>query len=153
MEKFLNSRSTTPTSKSSSATLLTQESSSTPTPLPNSEFKIPALRSPVKLCLVVDLEGDSTEARNTKRKPIRKSPAWEHFTVAEKGDPNDPRGVCNYCGKDFARRMSTYGTSTMLKHLKICNKNPFWIQDPKQKLLSFSTKNDTSGGGNLLAIA
>ena len=98
IEKFICSRSTTPTSKSSSATPLTQESSSTPTPLPNSEFKIPAPRSLAKLCLVVDLEGDSTEARSTKRKPITNSPAWEHFTVAEKGDPNDPRGVCNYCG-------------------------------------------------------
>ena len=40
----------------------------------------------------------------------------------------------------------------MLKHLKRCNKNLFRIQNSKQKLLSFSTKNDTSGGGNLLAI-
>ena len=101
LEKFLNSRSTTPTSKSS-ATALTQESSSAPTPLPNS--------------------GDNTEARNSKRKPIRKSPAWEHFTLAEKGDPNDPSGVCNYCGQDFACRTSTCRTSTMLKHLKRCTK-------------------------------
>ena len=36
----------------------------------------------------------------------------------------------------------------MLKYLKRCNKNPFRIQDPKQKLLSFSTKNNASGGGN-----
>ena len=103
---------------------------------------------------MVDLDEEDTEVKTRKRKPNKTSEIWDHFTVDEKSDLNDPRALCNYCGKDYACSTKTCGTSSMWVHLKKqCKKYPFRVEDKKQKLLSFSIKSETgSESSNLLAI-
>ena len=53
-----------------------------------------------------------------KRKPIRKSDIWEHFTKVKVSDGGESRATCNYCGKDYASDSKRVGTSSMWGHLK-----------------------------------
>ena len=134
MEKYIFSPRA---STQSSATPNAQKSIDlNPNPKFTSEFKVPTPRSHLKQ--FIDLEGDNTGGTSSKRKPIRKSPAWEHFKLAE-DDPKNPNSICNYCRQSFACSTEKYGTSTMLKHLNRCRKNPFRVQDKKTKIAKFSS--------------
>ena len=88
-----------------------------------------------------------------KRKPLRTaSDVWNHFTKVENSDPNDPRCICNYCGKDYACDTKRCGTTTLRNHLtNQCKKYPGRVDDKRQKILVFGNQNE-SGGSNLLAI-
>ena len=104
--------------------------------------------------IALDEEEEDTKVKTRKKKHSKTFEIWDHFIVDERSDPNDPRTVCNYFGKDYACSTKTCGTSSMWVHLKKqCNKYPFRVEDKKQKLLSFSIKTETeSESNNLLAI-
>ena len=68
--------------------------------------------------IALDEEEEDTEVKKSKRKSSKTSEIWDHFTVDNGSDPNDPRAVCNYCGKDYACSTKTCGTSTMWVHIK-----------------------------------
>lgn len=96
------------------------------------------LKSPKK-------EGDDKH----KRKPVRTSDIWAHFTKVIGGNPKNPRCKCNYCGADYSC-LTANGTSSLWSHFKSCKKNPERAVDKQQKILSF--KKETDGGRNLLAV-
>ena len=92
----------------------------------------------------LDEEEEDAEDKTRKRKPSKTSEIWDHFTMDERNDPNDPKVVCNYCEKDYACNTKTCETSSIWVHLKKqCNKYLFRVEDKRQKLLSFSIKNET----------
>ena len=48
-----------------------------------------------------------------------RSPVWDHFTISVS---DDKRAVCNHCSVSFSRGgkdMKTFGTSNMIKHLRL----------------------------------
>ncbi|XP_024032218.1 zinc finger BED domain-containing protein DAYSLEEPER-like [Morus notabilis] len=148
MDKFLSSydnytlTSGTVASSSRSPNRTTNES-----PVSDVVFKTLAPRSPKKD--VIDLEYEN-EGTSGKKKPVRKSEVWDHFTIKKGRNPGDERGGCNYCEKDYACSSRTHGTSSMLVHLRKCKKNPFRVEDKKQKLLSFGASSESGSG--MLAI-
>lgn len=73
--------------------------------------------------------GAATEV--SEEKPSRKrSKVWKDF------DRVKDRAVCKYCGKDYAAKSSTHGTTNLRKHLKKCTKNPNRVVDKKQKTIA-----------------
>ncbi|XP_052187723.1 zinc finger BED domain-containing protein RICESLEEPER 3-like [Diospyros lotus] len=90
-----------------------------------------------------------------KSKPRQQSKVWEHFTKNE-DDYSEPRAVCNYCGKDYASDTRRNGTSTLSNHINNqCKKNPYKLEDKKQKILHYLKKSDSEdgsgSGSNLVA--
>ena len=76
-------------------------------------------------------EAPPSQREVPKRKPSRgPSSAWAHFTK------QNNTATCNYCKKAYACNSSSHGTSNMLKHLKVCVKNPNKEIDKKQKTIS-----------------
>ncbi|XP_052203129.1 zinc finger BED domain-containing protein DAYSLEEPER-like [Diospyros lotus] len=62
-------------------------------------------------------------------------------------DYSEPRAVCNYCGKDYANDTRRNGTSTLWNHINNqCKKNPYKLEDKKQKILHFLKKSDSEDG-------
>ena len=55
-----------------------------------------------------------------KRKPRKRSEAWDHFERTTDGK----RAVCLHCKVDFACDTQTCSKSTLNKHMKRCNKFP-----------------------------
>ncbi|KAK2450692.1 zinc finger BED domain-containing protein RICESLEEPER [Trifolium repens] len=73
----------------------------------------------------------------TKRKPIRKpSIVWKHF------DRIKDKAKCKYCGKQYAANSSSHGTSNMIKHLKVCQKNPNRKVDKRQKTIAIGKESE-----------
>ncbi|KAL5568737.1 hypothetical protein UlMin_025312 [Ulmus minor] len=99
------------------------------TPIPSTPItQTPSLelKSPKKELELVSYE---------KKKPIRGSTVWDHFTKIEGGDPKNRRCKCNYCGKDYAYDPKKVGTSSLWGHLNNqCKKNPYRVDEKKQKL-------------------
>ncbi|XP_052181165.1 zinc finger BED domain-containing protein DAYSLEEPER-like [Diospyros lotus] len=94
--------------------------------------------------------------KGMKKKPRQQSEVWDHFTRNE-DDPSDPRAVCNYCGKNYASDTRKNGTSTLWNHVNNqCKKNPYRVEDKKQKILHYLKNSDNEdgsvGGSNLLAV-
>ena len=76
--------------------------------------------------------GDSTEVAKKKFK----SDVWDHFTKIEKEDGSKAdQCKCNYCSSVYACS-SSYGTSTLRKHLGRCRAYPL-NKDTKQTNLVF----------------
>ena len=72
-----------------------------------------------------------------KKKPRQLSEVWDYFTTNE-DNPSAPRAMCNYCGKDYASDSRKNRTSTLWNHLNNqCKKNPYRLEDKKQKILCF----------------
>ncbi|KAL5555235.1 hypothetical protein UlMin_037471 [Ulmus minor] len=104
---------------------------------------------------VIDLESQQPlkspkkeipETESVKRKAVKKSTVWEHFTNLKVGKNQEPRASCNYCGKSYASDTRRVGTSSMWGHLNNqCPKYPLRVLDKKQKLLSFEATNELSG--------
>ena len=82
-----------------------------------------------------------------KRKPRKRSKAWDHFERTADGK----RAVCLYCKVDFACDTQTCGTSTLNKHMKRCSKFPGRKEELKQKCLAFAPISNEAPG-NLLAV-
>ncbi|WJX61075.1 cellulase [Trifolium repens] len=75
----------------------------------------------------------------TKRKPVRKpSKVWKHFDRIKDLD----KAKCKYCGKQYAANSSSHGTSNMIKHLKVCLKNPNREVDKRQKTIAIGKESE-----------
>lgn len=96
-----------------------------------------------------------SNSKNHKKKPNKPaSIVWDHFTRLKNCNPNNPRCICNYCGKDYACNSKTCGTNSMLVHLQTqCKKYPFRVVDKKQKVLCFQPTTETRGESNLVAMS
>uniref|UniRef100_A0A9I9EE28 BED-type domain-containing protein n=1 Tax=Cucumis melo TaxID=3656 RepID=A0A9I9EE28_CUCME len=74
------------------------------------------------------------------RKNVKQSMVWDHFERL-KGDPNDPRAKCKYCGVVYACHSKRNGTGTMKHHLENCKKYPYQKKrDQTQMTLAFKPK-------------
>ena len=118
MDKFLSSSSNNTQTSGSISSPFSSVTPKTQSADPEVFSKTPAHRSLNKN--VIDLENEETTG---KKKPVRKSEVWDHFTIKKGAKSGDERSVCNYCGKDYACSSRTHGTSSMLVHLrKQCKK-------------------------------
>ncbi|XP_050939368.1 zinc finger BED domain-containing protein RICESLEEPER 2-like [Cucumis melo] len=74
------------------------------------------------------------------RKNVKQSMVWDHFERL-KGDPNDPRAKCKYCGVVYACHSKRNGTKTMKHRLENCKKYPYQKKrDQTQMTLAFKLK-------------
>uniref|UniRef100_A0A803PIE6 BED-type domain-containing protein n=1 Tax=Cannabis sativa TaxID=3483 RepID=A0A803PIE6_CANSA len=81
---------------------------------------------------------------HNKKKSKKISDVWDHFKPVKEGDPNNPRCACNYCGASYVYNPTRNGTSTIRAHLSRCKKFPGKEEDKKQKLLSFTQKEESN---------
>ena len=65
--------------------------------------------------VALDEEEEDIEVKKkrSKRQPSKTSKIWDHFTIDEGSDPNDPRVVCNYYGNDYVCSTKTCNTNSM----------------------------------------
>ena len=115
----------------------------------NSSSSMPTPTSSTPTATPTDTPDSSLPPQGTsKRKPTKPpSEVWDHFTKVKECDPNYPRATCNYCGIDYACHGKRNETSNMKAHLASgCQKHPFRCKDPKQKTLSFQSKNKEGEG-------
>ncbi|KAL0533704.1 hypothetical protein IC582_027745 [Cucumis melo] len=84
------------------------------------------------------------------RKNVKQSMVWDHFERL-KGDPNDPRAKCKYCGVVYACHSKRNGTGTMKHHLENCKKYPYQKKrDQTQMTLAFKHKDKVGDNSSLL---
>jgi hypothetical protein len=76
---------------------------------------------------------------SSKRKT---SKVWDHFTIIEGCDANNPKAACNYCSKAYNCHSKRHGTSSMIGHLSSCKKFLYGRGplDKSQTTLSFERK-------------
>ncbi|KAL0539982.1 hypothetical protein IC582_024204 [Cucumis melo] len=75
---------------------------------------------------------------------------WDHFERL-KGDPNDPRAKCKYCGVVYVCHSKRNGTGTMKHHLENCKKYPYQKKrDQTQMTLSFKPKDKVGDNSSQL---
>jgi BED zinc finger len=68
----------------------------------------------------------------TRRKSSKNtSEIWNHFTIPENQNPEDPRAYCNYCDKSYASHSKNHGTTTLWNHFRLCPKSPYRVEDKK----------------------
>ncbi|KAA0042175.1 zinc finger BED domain-containing protein RICESLEEPER 3-like [Cucumis melo var. makuwa] len=70
------------------------------------------------------------------RKNVKQSMVWDHFERL-KGDPNDPRATCKYCGVVYACHSKRNDTGTMKHHLENCKRYPYQKERPNSNDISF----------------
>jgi hypothetical protein len=76
------------------------------------------------------------------KKPEQTSKVLEYFTKLEESDPKNPKLQCNYCKTLFSCHLRSYGTSSMLQHIKkSCKKYPGRF-DKTQSKLTFEVKRE-----------
>ncbi|KAA0047428.1 zinc finger BED domain-containing protein RICESLEEPER 3-like [Cucumis melo var. makuwa] len=84
------------------------------------------------------------------RKNVKQSIVWDHFERL-KGDPNDPRAKCKYCGIVYACHSKRNGTGTMKHHLENCKKYPYQKKrDQTQMTLAFKPKDKVGDNSSQL---
>ncbi|XP_050937752.1 zinc finger BED domain-containing protein RICESLEEPER 2-like [Cucumis melo] len=84
------------------------------------------------------------------RKNVKQSMVWDHFERL-KGDPNDPRAKCKYCGVVYAFHSKRNGTGTMKHHLENCKKYPYQKKrDQTQMTLAFKPKDKVGDNSSQL---
>ena len=105
----------------------------------------------------VDTSTVSKPPLQSKKSSRKQFDVWDHFTK----NLDDPRGssaTCNYCDKCYVGAGNRrYGTTTLRTHLtNQCPKNPFRVEDKKQKTLIFQKMSggttESMGGNNLKAV-
>jgi hypothetical protein len=90
-------------------------------------------------------QNPSSTVPHKPKKYEQTSKVWEHFTRLEESDPKDPKSQCNYCKTLFSCHPRSYGTSSMLQHIrKSCKKYPGRF-DKSQTKLSFEAKREGQG--------
>ena len=83
-----------------------------------------------------------SKAKVVKKKSRQLFEVWDHFTKNQ-DDLSNPGAVCNYYGKDYASDNRKNGTSTLWNHVNNqCKKNPYRLEDKKQKILRFQKISD-----------
>ena len=75
-------------------------------------------------------EKNTTNAKKRKELAPR-SEVWNHFTK----EVNATTATCNYCKSELACGSKRNGTSSLLKHLTTCKRNPHSNKDDKQPTL------------------
>ncbi|KAA0025770.1 zinc finger BED domain-containing protein RICESLEEPER 3-like [Cucumis melo var. makuwa] len=84
------------------------------------------------------------------RKNVKQSMVWDHFERL-KGDPNDPRAKCKYCGVVYECHSKRNGTGTMKHHLENCKKYPYQKKrDQTQMTLAFKPKDKVGDNSSQL---
>ncbi|KAA0047654.1 zinc finger BED domain-containing protein RICESLEEPER 3-like [Cucumis melo var. makuwa] len=84
------------------------------------------------------------------RKNVKQSMVWDHFERL-KGDPNDPRAKCKYCGVVYACHSKRNGTGTMKHHLENCKKYRYQKErDQTQMTLAFKPKDKVGDNSSQL---
>ncbi|KAM0858616.1 hypothetical protein ACQ4PT_047723 [Festuca glaucescens] len=85
---------------------------------------------------VIQIEDDEEIVKTKVRKPMAaRSKAWEHFTKVLDCNGLVKEGLCKYCSRPIQASTAGNGTSSMLRHLSSCKKNPNRNQDPNQGTL------------------
>ncbi|KAL4025770.1 hypothetical protein IC575_014175 [Cucumis melo] len=75
---------------------------------------------------------------------------WDYFERL-KGDPNDPRAKCKYCGVVYACHFKRNGTRTTKHHLENCKKYPYQKKrDQTQMTLAFKPKDKVGDNSSQL---
>ncbi|KAL0539637.1 hypothetical protein IC582_023853 [Cucumis melo] len=75
---------------------------------------------------------------------------WDYFERL-KGDPNDPRAKCKYCGIVYACHFKRNSTGTMKHHLENCKKYPYQKKrDQTQMTLAFKPKDKVGDNSSQL---
>lgn len=82
---------------------------------------------------MTEAEKKTTNAK--KRKEMAPwSEVWNHFTKVLEGNVVT-KATCNYCKNKLACVVKRNGTSSLLKHLMTCKRNPHRVNDDKQPTL------------------
>ena len=85
---------------------------------------------------VIQIEEDDETVKPRLRKAMApRSEAWDHFTRVLDSKGALKEGLCKYCNGRIQATSSSNGTSSMLRHLTSCKKNPNRNHDPKQGTL------------------
>ena len=75
--------------------------------------------------VLIDIDSPIKEVNDkpptTRKKPIRNSTIWDHFTKVKDENSKDPKCICkcNYCGKYYACDRRRVGTNNLWVHLNI----------------------------------
>ncbi|KAL4013554.1 hypothetical protein IC575_025726 [Cucumis melo] len=84
------------------------------------------------------------------RKNVKQSMVWDHFERL-KGDPNDPRAKCKYCGVVYACHSKRNDTGTIKHHLENCKKYPYPKKSAQtQMTLAFKPKDKVGDNSSQL---